>query len=65
MWEKMPIEGAIHLRSHSIPLNQTFEKHKMILQPLIIKTCADFNKMLLNFTIFLKTLLKVKYDPFS
>ena len=20
MWEKMPIEGAIHLRSHSIPL---------------------------------------------
>ena len=21
MWEKMPIEGAIHVRSHSIPLN--------------------------------------------
>ena len=21
MWEKMPIEGAIHLRSHNIPLS--------------------------------------------
>ena len=23
VWEKMPIEGAIHLRSHSIPLTTT------------------------------------------
>ena len=22
VWEKMPIEGAIHLRSHNIPLRQ-------------------------------------------
>ena len=22
MWEKMPIQGAIHLRSHSIPLTK-------------------------------------------
>ena len=26
MWEKMQIEGAIHLRSHSIPLNKQTNK---------------------------------------
>ena len=30
VWEKLPIEGAIHLRSHSIPLNATIKLFRYV-----------------------------------
>ena len=53
MWEKMPIEGAIHLRSHSIPLSAAGCGHSMWILGFVFHGYAVLWKTTLRANIML------------